>query len=421
MNLLLPPTAINGEDRANGVYYKKYLLKKQIVEVFYRYGNKTIAELCDITNNSVPTITNIIGELAKEGWVSKFGIGHSKGGRKPAIFGLNAQAGYIVGVDLSRKYTNIGIFDLHNQQVGDILELGEGLSSTDNILSVLNESVVKLLKETRIKTDQVLGFGISVPGLIDIRKGVSYSYSQFGDRPLKEIFEEVLKKPVFIEHDTRTMALGEQWFGLAQSINNVLFLNIGSGIGLSMILNGELYRGRSGYSGEFGHIQMDPEGELCYCGKIGCLETIASGSAVVKKTKKIIEKGKNTVITKLCDGNIEKIRLKTIIKAANMGDQFAIELLEEAGEYLAKGISMLIHLFNPDVIIIGGEMAEANSLIKDPIQQKISKYTMMLLKQDTQILVSELKERAGLLGTLPVAISNLLFNEPITPKPIAEG
>lgn len=421
MNLLLPPTAINGEDRANGVYYKKYLLKKQIVEVFYRYGNKTIAELCDITNNSVPTITNIIGELAKEGWVSKFGIGHSKGGRKPAIFGLNAQAGYIVGVDLSRKYTNIGIFDLHNQQVGDILELGEGLSSTDNILSVLNESVVKLLKETRIKTDQVLGFGISVPGLIDIRKGVSYSYSQFGDRPLKEIFEEVLKKPVFIEHDTRTMALGEQWFGLAQNINNVLFLNIGSGIGLSMILNGELYRGRSGYSGEFGHIQMDPEGELCYCGKIGCLETIASGSAVVKKTKKIIEKGKNTVITKLCDGNIEKIRLKTIIKAANMGDQFAIELLEEAGEYLAKGISMLIHLFNPDVIIIGGEMAEANSLIKDPIQQKISKYTMMLLKQDTQILVSELKERAGLLGTLPVAISNLLFNEPITPKPIAEG
>jgi glucokinase-like ROK family protein len=415
MSIVKNNNGAENEDRTNGVYYKKYLLKKQLIEIFYSDGNKTISEVCDLTNNSVPTITNVIAELADEGWVTNFGIGQSKGGRKPSIYGINAKAGYIVGVDLSRRYTRICAFNLHNEYVGEILET-EGLSNSTDILSTLKNGFENVLKANKLKKEQVLGVGVAVPGLIDVKKGVSYSYPQLGDKPLNETFEEIFGRPTFVEHDTRTMALGEQWFGLAKGVNNVLFLNIGSGIGLSMILNGNLYRGKSGFSGEFGHIQMESNGELCYCGKIGCLETIASGTAIVKRAKGIIGNGKNTIISKLTDNNPDKIKLKTIISAANMGDQFAIELLEESGEYLAKGISILIHLFNPDAVIIGGEMAEAGHLIKDPIQQKMSKYTMLLLKQDSQILISELKEKSGLLGILPVVVSNLFFNEPINPK-----
>jgi len=407
LNLLSTIYAMNGEEKVNGPNYKKYLLKKTVLEIFYRQGYQTIADLCEATNNSIPTITNLMNELTAEGWVSNFGIGQSKGGRKPILYGINADYGYIFGIDLSRQFTRLCIFNLHNEQVCEMVEVPSGLDTTDEILQVLKTEVKKVLKENKISNEKILGYGIAIPGLIDIKKGVSYSYKQFGEEPLRETFSQLLGRPAYIEHDTKIMVLGELWFGLAKNFSNVLFVNIGSGIGLSMILNGELYHGHSGFSGEFGHIQMDCDGELCYCGKIGCLETIASGTALVKRAQKKIAEGKNTIIRKLANDKPGEINQRTIIEAAHLGDQFAIELLEEAGEVLAKGISILIHLFNPEAIIIGGQMAEAENLIKDPIYQKLSKYTMLRLKQDTQILVSELKKRARLMGTLPVVMTKV--------------
>jgi predicted NBD/HSP70 family sugar kinase len=350
------------EDGNNGVSYKKYLLKKQIIEIFYREGHKAITELCDITNNSVPNITNIIGELSEEGWVTSYGIGTSKGGRKPTLYGINTNAGYVLGIDLSRRYTRMSLFNLHNEHVGDVVEYREGLENTENILGFLKDAVDALLKNNGLGIGKVLGFGIAIPGLIDIRKGVSYSYPQLGSNPLEETFEGLFGRPVFVEHDTRIMAIGEKWFGLAKDISDVLFLNVGSGLGMSMILNDNLYRGHSGFSGEFGHIQMDQDGELCYCGKIGCLETIASGTAIVNKAKTIIRNGKNTLIARLVENDSDKIKLKTIIDAGNMGDQFAIELLEGTSEYLARGISILIHLFNPGPLSLAARWPRPGTL-----------------------------------------------------------
>lgn len=395
------------ETKGNPQNIKKSLLVKQVVSIFYKEGLKTIAELCEITNNSVPSLTSIMAELSEQGLVKNFGIGASKGGRKPTLYGLNPEAGYIVGIELSRKYTRVGLFNLQNEPIAEISEIQEGLDTTSNIFPVLKKHCDTLLQDNQIEESKVLGYGITIPGLIDIRKGISYSYPQFEDKPIKEKFAGIFNKPVFIEHDTKAMAVGESWFGLARNKSNVLLINIGSGIGIGIIVNGELYHGNSGFSGEFGHIPMNPEGELCYCGKIGCLETMASGTALVKKSQEMIKTGKNTIISQNVGNNIEKIKLKTIIDAAQSGDLFAIELLEEAGEYLAKGISILIHLFNPETIIIGGEMADAGNLITDPIQQKLNKYTMLRLKQDTSLKLSELKEKAGLMGTLPMVVHNV--------------
>jgi len=401
----------NSSGRGNPQNIKKLLLKKQVIDIFYKEGLKTIAELCNVTNNSIPSITNIMNELAAEGLVENFGIGESKGGRKPSVYGLKPDAGVIVSIDLSRKYSRIGVFNLHNQQLGRILEINHGLENSENFLAVLKEETENLLVNNKINKNSVLGFGITIPGLIDIKKGISYSYPQFGDKPIAETFQNLFGNRAFIEHDTKAMAVGEAWFGYAKEKSNVLFLNIGSGIGLGIIINGELYHGNSGFCGEFGHIQMDPDGELCYCGKIGCLETIASGTALVKKTQEKIKNGKSSIISNIVDKKTDKITLKTIIDAANQGDLFAIELIEEAGEYLARGISILIHLLNPEAIIIGGEMAEAGSLITDPIKQKLSKYTMLRLKQDTRIVQSELKEKAGLMGTLPIVMGNTFIKD----------
>jgi glucokinase-like ROK family protein len=399
----------NGDGKAYPQNIKKLLLKKQVIDIFYKEGLKTIAELCEATNNSIPSIANIMNELTAEGLVDNFGIGESKGGRKPSVYGLKPDAGVIVSIDLSRKYSRIGIFNLHNKQIGKILEVNQGLDNSEDFLAILKRETDSLLAANKINKKTLLGFGITIPGLIDIKKGISYSYPQFGDKPIADTFEELFGHRSFIEHDTKAMAVGEAWFGYAKNKSNVLFINVGSGIGLGIIINGQLYHGNSGFCGEFGHIQMDPDGELCYCGKIGCLETIASGTALVKKSQGKIRGGKSSIINNIVKGNIDEITLKTIIDAANSGDLFAIELIEEAGEYLAKGISILIHLFNPEAIIIGGEMAEAGNLITDPIRQKLNKYTMLRLKQDTRIVQSELKEKAGLMGTLPMVVNNSFY------------
>lgn len=398
---------VDGKSTSQNI--KKTLLTRQVIDIFYKEGLKTIAELCDATNNSIPSMANIMNELSDKGLVKNFGIGESKGGRKPSLFGLNPEAGFIVSIELSRKYTRMGIFNLHNEPVSEIVELNTGIDTGDDIFSFLKKESDSLLKKNTIQHKSVIGCGITLTGLIDIKRGISLSYPQFKDKPLDDVFRDIFKKPVFIEHDTKAMALGESWFGLAKEKSNVLLINIGSGIGLGIIINGEIYHGNSGFSGEFGHIQMDPEGELCYCGKIGCLETIASGTALVKKSQQMIRNGKNTIITKMVEDDIDQIKLRDIINAANNGDLFAIELIEEAGEYLAKGMSILIHLFNPEMIIIGGEIAEAGNLITDPVQQKLNKYTMMRLKQDTTIMLSELKEKAGLMGTLPIVVNNTLL------------
>jgi N-acetylglucosamine repressor len=288
--------------------------------------------------------------------------------------------------------------------------LNEGLETTSNILEAIKKAVDAYLKEAGIDESKLMGIGIALPGLIDIHTGISYSYLH-EDKPISSLFEEIFHHPVFVEHDTKAMALGEQAFGLAMGKQNVLCLNIGSGIGLGMILNGRLYHGNSGFSGEFGHIQVDPDGQLCYCGKIGCLETLASGTTMIRNAKKEIEAGATTLISSLVNNDLEKINSEIILQAAQRGDQFAIGLLSNIGEHLGRGIAVLIHLFNPELIIIGGELTNAENYLVDPIQQNLNKYTISKIRRDAQIITSSLANNAGLLGTVALVMNKVFSKE----------
>ncbi len=398
--------------RKNNGIARKLVLKKKIFSILYLEDKKTISDLCVPVSVSIPTMTRLMQELISEGWVIELGAGESRGGRKPVFYGLNPFIRYIIGIEITRKYTRINIFDLHNRPVGETLHIDLELDSGNDMLDTLKEQLNAFIKKNGIDIKSILGAGISLPGLLDKKTNINYSYPSLGEIPLHIKFSEHLEIPSFIEHDTKAIALGESWFGLAKNKSNVLCLNVGSGIGLGMIMKGELYQGASGFSGEFGHIQMVPEGELCDCGKIGCLETVASGTAIVTKAKKKISEGTNSIINKLVEGNINSIKLPDIIQAAHQGDQFAIELIEDAGAYLARGLAILIHLFNPEMIIVGGDLAKAENLLADPIQQKLNKYTINRIRQDADIHISELKGQAGLLGTIPVVMNNIFSQEP---------
>lgn len=391
---------------------KKLLFKKLICSILYFENQKTIADLCIPSGVSIPTMTRLMNELKQEGWVLELGTGKSRGGRKPVLYGLNPSASYVLGVEMTKKYTRANIYNLHNVAVGEAIQLDIELEDAPAILEILKTSIDTFIDSSGINRQDIIGAGIIMPGLIDKKTSVNHIYKNLGEKPLNIMFSELFQIPSYIEHNTKAMAMAESWFGLAKNKSNVLCLNVGSGVGMGIIMNSELYQGHSGFSGEFGHIQLVPDGELCYCGKIGCLETVASGPALVARARKKIAKGENSIINKLTDSRTTEIKLPVIIEAAHQGDQFAIELIEESALFLARGLAMMIHLFNPEMIIIGGDMARAENLLSDPIQHQLSKYTLSRIRQDAQIFVSELKEQSGLLGTIPVVMNNIFLQEP---------
>jgi glucokinase-like ROK family protein len=393
-----------GDPRTN--VSKKNNLKLLILKELYQNGCKSIPELSKIIHMSTPTITRAIDELIDNSFLIEEGIGTSSGGRRPNLYGLNPPARYVMGVDISKHHIRLGLFDFNNQPVVDIKVIDEGLEVSKDFMKSLKDAVNDFITESGIDKKKLMGIGIAIPGLRDLHTGISYSYLQ-DEKPATIQFENIFDFPVFVENDAKVMALGEQAFGLAQGKQNVLCLNIGSLIGLGMILNGKLYRGNSGFSGEFGHIQVDPDGQLCYCGKIGCLETLASGTTMIKKARKEISEGATTVIRSMVGNDTSKITIEIVLQAAQRGDQFAIGLLANIGEHLGRGIAVLIHLFNPELIIIGGELTKAENYIIDPIQQNLNKYTIAKIRRDAQIVTSSLGQNAGLMGTVAMVMEKV--------------
>jgi glucokinase-like ROK family protein len=395
-----------GDEPLKNNQLRKLNLKQSIIRELYQYKQLSIHYLSKTIKMSTPTITRAIDELIEEEMVREIGIGESTGGRRPSIYGLKASSRYVIGIDLERYFIRMGIFDFDNKPVSEIHELNQGLETHTDIPGFLAEKVYELIEAYNIDRNKLLGIGISLPGLIDLRSGISYTYLNTGRPTAKELMDR-LGLPVFLEQDTRSMAWGEQAFGLAHGHQNVLCLNIGSGIGLSMILNGKIYTGHSGYSGEFGHIQIEPNGQLCHCGKIGCIETVASGKVLISKAKKDITEGSITQISGMIDGDLNKLNIKVILDAARAGDQYAIDLLGRIGEALGKGLSTLIHLFNPELIIIGGEMSKAADFLISPIESNLNIYTIARIRKDAMIVSSELGDNARLMGTVALVMNKI--------------
>lgn len=394
------------EETSRNNYLRRIALKQSIVKELYQHGELSIFKLSQSVKMSTPTVTRAVEELIAEQLIREVGIGESTGGRRPSLFGINPSSRYVLGVDLERSFVRMGIFDFLNNPVSEIHELNEGLDTHPDILQFIAEKVGELLLAYSIDESKMLGIGISLPGLIDIKTGLSYTYLNTG-KPAADILSEKTRMPVFIEHDTRAMAWGEQAFGLAKGYQNVLCLNAGSGIGLSMILNGKIYTGHSGYSGEFGHIQIEPNGQLCHCGKIGCIETLASGKSLIARARQEINRGAITQLSDMLEGDLSKLNIKMLMNAAKKGDQFAIDNLARVGEALGRGLAVLIHLFNPELIIIGGEMSRAADYMISPIESNLNVYTIARIRRDARIVASNLGDNARLMGTLALVMNRI--------------
>lgn len=379
---------------ASGVAQKNISLKKSIISYFSSKGNSTIADLCSELGLSTPKINSTLTELIAEELVADFGKVQSRGGRKPNIYGLVPSSGYFLGVDIKRSHVNMRIIDLQKNQVFVHNLIGYDLNNDEKALAKLFQLIDEFITEAPIKREKILGIGVSLSGRINSITGYSHNSFSFIKEPLIEVIERHFSIPVILENDTRTMAFGEFSFsGTAE--RNTLFLNIDYGIGVGIMLDGQIYYGKSGFSGEIGHIPFFTNGIICTCGKKGCLETEASGWALVSKVKERILNGSSSILRpKLNEG----ISLKDIIDAVAEDDMLAIELIAELGEKLGKGIAVLINIFNPEQVILGGILTETGEYIRLPIKNALNKYSLSLVNDDTELKMSELGDQSGVVG-----------------------
>jgi predicted NBD/HSP70 family sugar kinase len=280
------------------------------------------------------------------------------------------------------------------------------MQSDITIFNLTNEMLEKVVAENNIPYNKIIVAGIELPGLINLKQGINKTYFPDVDNLFDEL-RKIFGIPVFFNHDAKVRTFAEQHFGLAKHRKNVLMLQADWGLGLGIITNGKLYSGKSGYSGEFGHLPIVDNGVLCACGKQGCLETMVSAVAVSRMAKEGIKNGNLSLIKELVQNDLEKIDISVIIQAANQGDQFAISLFTEVGHWLGRGIAYLIQIFNPELIIIGGRVAEASQFIVAPIQQSIHTFSNRDISNNTEIKFSELGLKAGPMGVAAYALEKL--------------
>jgi len=396
----------NPGNQSQAVELKKVAHKKHILRAIYFNGPLSNSELAKLIKLSTPKINSLLVELIEDGLVEELGRGDSSGGRRPNIYGLVEDGFYVVGITINVTRTIISIFNSCNQEVSGPHYFPIQMKSDLEIFNQVNQKLEEVVQQSNISRDKILVAGIELPGLINQKEGINQTYFP----EVKNLFAElkqIFGIPVFFNHDSKVRTFAEQHFGLAKGKKNVLMLQVDWGLGLGIIMNGKLYSGKSGFAGEFGHLPLADNGVLCVCGKQGCLETIISAKAIARQAREGIQNGNSSLIKELVNNDLDKIDISTVIQAANSGDQFAISLFAEVGKWLGRGMAYLIQIFNPELIIIGGQVAVANQFILAPIQQAIHTFSNRDISNDTEIQFSELGTKAGTMGAAAYALERI--------------
>jgi predicted NBD/HSP70 family sugar kinase len=390
------------EIKSGGV--KSGWLKNMIVKRLYFDKAMSCAELSELFDKSIPSIAKAINELIKEGFVVEQGYAPSSGGRRPLMYAINAKAMFILAVAMDQLSARIQLIDLHNNPVAEMATVELKLHNNDEALPSLINHLNTYIHESGIPKNKIAGIGIGMPGFINAIEGINYTYLDAGGESLSQYITKATNINTYIDNDSSLIALAEQKFGIARSQQEVMVINLGWGIGLGMIIDGKIFRGYNGFAGELSHIPLSEDGALCTCGKRGCLEAEASMLVVAQKAEEGIKQGR---VTSLQPSNGESKSMgDSLMEAANQGDQFALELLSDAGYKIGKALAILIHIMNPANIVLSGRGAKVGKILLAPIQQALHKYCIPRLASGTELLISSLGFDAELIGAAVLVMEN---------------
>jgi predicted NBD/HSP70 family sugar kinase len=385
-----------------------------ILDIIRKQAPISRSEIAKRINISPTTVTSAVNELMNEGFVREDGIGVSNGGRKPVLLRFDPNSHFIIGVSITNSFIKIAEMNLE-------AEIRRKEIYSTNLLfgqSVI-EHVLELIRQFLEKTENMnrcVGITIITPGIVDAKKGIiSYNTKlDLRDVPLKQLVEQQFGLRTYLDNDTNAFVLAEKHFGPYGQFIDLLYITVGDGLGSGLMINGSIYRGHKGSSGELGHTTVDRgSGVRCECGNVGCLESYVSWPAIYSKIlSAIMTRGQSTKIQELVPEDISQITPAIFIKALNMGDELCLKILEEVVSYLAAGVINYIHLFNPEVIILGGEIVQGNPIFLETIQQHVSKHVIPVLREDITIRPTTLGTEFEMLGAAAVLLQEK-FQSPV--------
>lgn len=391
-----------------GVELKKAGQQKQIIRSLYFHGPGSNAELSRDLGLSTPKVNSLLQEMIHRGTVRELGHGDSSGGRRPVMYGLAPEAFYMVGITINVNFSVIAIFNAQNREISGPYTLPVKMERDITLFERINDRLQEIIREEGIDRKRIAGVGIELPGLVNQEKHINKTYFP-GEEELHLKLGEIFGMPVFFDNDARLRTFAEQHFGLARGRQHVLMIHMDWGIGMGLIVNGQLYGGKSGFSGSSAIFRWQTMGSCAIAARSAAWRPSPRRRPLPGRPVRVAG-GNSSLITTLVEGDLQKITTSTVIEAARLGDQFSISLLSQAGFWLGKGMAQLMQVFNPELIIIGGMVAEAGQFMMAPIQQAIYTYANSDISNDTEILFSILGVRAGAIGAAAFALEKLANN-----------
>ncbi|GAA0181626.1 ROK family transcriptional regulator [Clostridium sediminicola] len=372
--------------------------KKRVIKLLSQERSLTKNKVAKILDISIPTVTTIVNELIVEGICKQGGTATSTGGRKPVIIEFLPDSRYSIGVELRKKYVKVILTNLDSKIISYIksdLKVIDG----DVILDNIRENIEKIVRESKVDKKKVLGIGISLPGTINEKElrlevAANFHLKNLGFIELQEFFN----LPVYLENEANAGALGELVLGTAKALKNFIYISITEGVGGGLIIDGKIYKGKDHRAGEIGHMTINKHGRQCNCGKKGCWETYASTRALLNTY--------NNALCEIIDSKQaeHKISMEEIVDRYNDEDKMAIKIIGEYIEDLALGIQNLMYIFNPDNIVIGGDISEYKESLLRKIKKKVYENNEFYSEEDVRIQFSKLKGDSNVIGAsiLPI-------------------
>jgi predicted NBD/HSP70 family sugar kinase len=384
---------------------KQTIYRRKIIKHLYFDGSLSCTDLSLLTKKSVPLTSRVLNELIEEGYVVETGLASSTGGRRAQMYSLRNDLMYVISIAMDQLITRMAVLDMHNNYVGKPEQFELKLPNNPHALHELKDAIAGFIGRLEIPKEKIAGVGIGMPGFVDVRKGINHSFLKASEGSIVHYIESHIGLPVLIDNDSSLVALAELRLGAARNRQNVMVINISWGIGLGLILKGELFRGYNGFAGEFSHIPVFMNNKMCSCGKSGCLETEASLLTIADKAVTELQQGKISQLKDLPREHVEET-IQAIVEAAVKGDKLAVGLFSEAGYNIGRGIAILIHLLNPELVVLSGRGAAAGRLWLPPIQQAINEHCIPKIAENTEVTISTLCFQAGLTGAAALVMEH---------------
>jgi glucokinase-like ROK family protein len=371
------------------------------------------ADLAKLTGLNKTTVSSLINELIKNQFVSEIGAGvPTKIGRRSVLLDINPARGCIVSGEIGVDFISVICTDFAAEifwkQKIEILDS----TKKDEIVKSAIELVQTAVNYGAQHQFPLLGIALGVPGLIDWKSGTVLFAPNLGwaNVPLGEIFRQTFQTRITVENEATLAALGEQYFGAAEGYNEVLYVSAGVGLGGGMVISGKPYNGSSGFAGEFGHMTMKAQGELCKCGNRGCWETQVSQAALFRYIEQSIESGSGTVLQELVNRDKDHLTVEAVVDAARSDDRVALDALEKVGRDLGIGIASLVNALNPDLVVFGGILSLASGYLIPHVLDELRNRALHWNEETAKIVTARFGADAAVMGGVARVYQAVLSN-----------